>query len=116
MNYSNYRYSKNWRSGSEQFGAEYVYDPCLKKQIDMIGIDDSGFDRVNIIYPPPLKQIESGLYVDEIRCKEGLQLALKNSNYNPVCIKDISVEKLSTRNYISDLYVVGLKHSLPVLN
>jgi len=61
----------------------------------------------------PLKQFKLGIAIDEIRCKEGLQLAIKNSNDNPVCIKETSIEKLSTRNYISDLIIIGFKHQLP---
>jgi len=72
-------------------------------------------------YPPvrsdmsPLKQFKSGIPIYEMQCKEGLQLAMKKSNDNPVCIKETSIEKLSMRNYISDIVIIGLKHSLPVL-
>ncbi|QLH06657.1 cupredoxin domain-containing protein [Nitrosopumilus ureiphilus] len=61
----------------------------------------------------PLKQLKSGIPIYEMQCNEGLQLTLKNSNDNPVCIKETSVKKLSMRNYVSDIIIIGLKHSLP---
>lgn len=63
----------------------------------------------------PLKQFKSGIHMNEIQCNEGLQLALKSSHKNTVCIRETSIEKLFVRDYMSDIVSDGLKHSLPVL-
>ena len=84
------------------------------------GFDDRNYGWCNhykekIKSQPPLKQVKLGIPINEMQCKEGLQLAMKKSNSNLVCIKDSSIDELFARNYISDLVTVGLKHALPEL-
>jgi hypothetical protein len=47
---------------------------------------------------PPLKQFKSGIPIEEIKCKENLQLIIKN-NGNPACVKTDSLEKLYLRGW-----------------
>jgi len=42
----------------------------------------------------PLKQFESGIPLNEIKCKEGLDLAVKKSNGRPICITNETKTKL----------------------
>jgi hypothetical protein len=49
---------------------------------------------------PPLKLYKAGISTDEIKCKSNLELALKSSNDNPVCLVPESKEKLSERGWI----------------
>ncbi len=72
------------------------------------------FDRHNLLPLSPLKQFKLGIPIGEMQCKEGLQLAIKKSNNNPICVKETSIEKLQLiRDYISDIVRIGLPHSLP---
>lgn len=50
-------------------------------------------------FPPPLKQITSGIEPTNVTCTEGLELVLKKSNGNPACIKPSSVAKLIERGW-----------------
>lgn len=51
----------------------------------------------------PLKQFKSGISVDEVQCKEGLQLITKASNGNPACVKQEAMQKLIERGWGSKL-------------
>lgn len=59
------------------------------------GIDDSPYYQLL----SPLKQLKSGITVDEIQCKEELHLAIKTSNGNPICIKPETRQKLIERGW-----------------
>lgn len=88
----------DWGNSSVEFGAEYVYDPCLVEFMYEMGYDDPRFDLITIIYPSPLKQLESGLYIMEIQCKENLELIEKN-NGSRYCVKPTTAAKLFERNW-----------------
>lgn len=45
----------------------------------------------------PLKQFKSGVMPENIECKDDFSLVVKESNGNPVCVKQESVEKLISR-------------------
>ena len=62
-------------------------------------VDDTSTE-LDVVYPAPLKQIESGLYVDEIQCKEDLVKVIKKSDNMPACIKSESKSKLIQRDWI----------------
>ena len=47
----------------------------------------------------PLKQFKSGVSINEIQCKEGLEKLLKY-NGSPVCVKPTSVQKLLNRGFM----------------
>ena len=50
-------------------------------------------------FPPPLKQIQEGTEPSMVTCTEGLELVLKLSNGQPVCVKPDSVAKLIERGW-----------------
>ena len=52
---------------------------------------------------PPLQQFRSGITIDKIQCKEGLQLVMKTSNDSPVCVKPDTKEKLIERGWASNI-------------
>src|SRR5437879_2000479 len=48
----------------------------------------------------PLKQLESGIKIQDIKCKEGLVLIIKESNVNPSCVKPTSEQRLLSHGWI----------------
>lgn len=48
----------------------------------------------------PLKQFKSGIPLNEIRCKEGLDLAVKKSNGHPICITNETKTKLEHMGFL----------------
>lgn len=82
---------------------------------------DNGSDLTN----SPLKQFKSGIEPKDVVCKPGLELVMKKSNEQPICIKGTSVKNLTLRGYIheyngmsgeisSEEIVIGIPHALPV--
>lgn len=57
---------------------------------------------VTVRLDSPLKQFKSGIPTDQITCKQGLELVMKKSNNQPVCVKGTSVKTLTLRNYIPE--------------
>lgn len=52
---------------------------------------------------PPLKQLKSGISIDEIQCRDDLQLVIKTKNGSPSFVKPYSIARLITSGwYISD--------------
>jgi len=49
----------------------------------------------------PLKQIKSGISIDEIRCKESLTLVTKHDG-SPACVKSSTIPKLIERGWTSE--------------
>ena len=47
----------------------------------------------------PKKQLLNGVLAEEIKCKEGLELAFKNTNNSPVCVKPGTLQKLIERGW-----------------
>jgi hypothetical protein len=52
---------------------------------------------------PPLQQLKSGITIDKIQCRENLQLIIKTSNENPICVKPATKEKLIERGWASNV-------------
>ena len=50
-------------------------------------------------FDTPLKQFKSGISIDEIKCKEGLQLVMKKTNGNPACLRPATLSKLIERGW-----------------
>ena len=48
----------------------------------------------------PLKQMIAGIDVDEIECREGFNLVIKNSNGVALCLKSSTAEKLIERGIV----------------
>jgi len=47
----------------------------------------------------PLKQIEAGITIEEIKCKDNLRLILKTGNNSPACVKPETLPKLIKRGW-----------------
>jgi len=60
--------------------------------------------RVEDVEPvgSPLQQFKSGISVNEIQCKENLQLIIKSSDGSPACVKPKTIEKLVARGWALD--------------
>jgi hypothetical protein len=48
---------------------------------------------------PPLQQLNSGIAIDKIQCKENLQLVIRTSNDDPACVKPATKAKLIERGW-----------------
>ena len=48
----------------------------------------------------PHKQMMAGISIDEIECREGLNLVMMNSNGKPMCMKSSTAEKLIERGIV----------------
>jgi len=55
-------------------------------------------NRVDISVAAPLKQVAQGVLPNEIICKEGLELIIKN-NGSPACVKAETITKLISRGW-----------------
>ncbi len=86
------------------------------------GISRSGnffFFLVSINSESPLKQIKSGIAINEIQCKESLILVTKHDG-SPACVKPETIQKLIERNWTTQLIVQDIvfktmsKHLAPV--
>ncbi len=72
-----------------------TYDPCAMVLLEK---NQKEFNELDVFYPTPLKQIESGLYVDEVLCKDNLVLILKHDG-TPACVKPETSAKLVGRGW-----------------
>ena len=75
--------------------SKIVYDPCA---IELFEKKENQLNELDIFYPAPLKQIKSGLHVDEIKCKESLALISKHDG-TIACVTPESAQKLSERGW-----------------
>ncbi|MEX1150834.1 MAG: hypothetical protein WEB28_01980 [Nitrosopumilaceae archaeon] len=63
--------------------------------------------QIDDIFPPlyesvidsPLKQFKAGIPLDNIYCKEGLEMVIKSSNNSPACVKPATKTKLMERGW-----------------
>ncbi len=62
---------------------------------------------------PPMKQIEHGVKLNEIICKENMQLIFKPNN-SPACVKLETAEKLIERGWAKHISDVSLDQSVDV--
>lgn len=51
----------------------------------------------------PLKQFNSGIPIDKIQCKEGLEFVIKSSDNTPACVKSTSIPKLIERGWTDSI-------------
>jgi hypothetical protein len=59
--------------------------------------------RVDLKELSPLKQIKSGITIDEIQCKDGLVQVIKNSDNSPGCVTLQTKQKLIERGWAEPL-------------
>ncbi len=87
--------ASGWRDGNMW---KITYDPCL---IDYSAKNKDSLDWFSIFYPAPLKQIESGLSLHEIKCKNHLEL-IQRQGGSPACVKSETKAKLIERGWIQE--------------
>ena len=73
------------------------YGPCTISYVETVKKTHS--PKLEVFYPAPLKQVESGLSLDEIRCKDNLELVLRYDG-SPACVKPESIPKLHERGWL----------------
>ncbi|HET6458600.1 MAG TPA: hypothetical protein VFG24_06955 [Nitrosopumilaceae archaeon] len=49
----------------------------------------------------PLKQIKSGVMLQDVKCREGLVLVIKELDQHPACVKSTSEQRLLTHGWIT---------------
>ena len=77
------------------------YDPCVVEHFDK---SKDWFDMLDVFYPAPLKQLGSGLYSFEVKCKDHLELIFKYSDSSPICVSSETATKLTARlGWMNDL-------------
>ena len=60
-------------------------------------ISDSG--NLGTKIPSPLKQFRSGIPIEQIQCRDGLELVIKASNSSPACLRPQSIVVLLIRGW-----------------
>jgi serpin B len=75
---------------------------------------DSGGGVVIEIILSPLKQFEAGIPIDEITCKDGLELIVKSSNNSPACVTHSTFEILKQRDWIA--HIISNSDATPTIN
>lgn len=83
------------------------YGPCTMSYVETAKKIHS--PKLEMFYPAPLKQIKSGLFLDEIKCKEHLELILRHDGITPTCIKPESIPKLVERGWINKTIVSDIQ-------
>src|SRR5439155_13655311 len=51
--------------------------------------------------PSPLKQLESGIAILDVKCNESFILVIKESNGNPSCVKPTTATRLLSHGWIT---------------
>ena len=77
--------------------SEIIYGPCTISYLERQK-DNTRTHQFEMLFPAPLKQIQSGLHADEIVCKESLVLVARN-NDTFSCVKPETKQKLEERNW-----------------
>jgi hypothetical protein len=78
-----------------------IYEPCTLEIFEQKNV--SLAEKTEFVFPPPLKQIKSGILIDEIKCKEGLELVIKKEHrYHPMCVKPETKIKLIERGWTKE--------------
>src|SRR5439155_27271984 len=73
----------------------------------------------NAVFMSPIKQLKSGIPLQDIKCKTGYTLLIKPSNDHPSCVKPTSVTRLVSHSWITPekfqtTYSVKQQNSAPV--
>jgi hypothetical protein len=82
--------------------------PIVIKNKGAIATPQESLEITGINYDdPPLKQFRAGVTSEEIKCKEGLDLAIKLSNGSPACVKPHSRQKLLERGWAVNNQIIS---------
>ncbi len=79
-------------------GDEHKFNLSYNGDFFKYQIDDTFPSKFQVI-TSPLKQHKDGIPINDIKCKEGLQLIIKASNDNPACVKSGTIPKLIERGW-----------------
>ena len=71
-----------------------------KNIISPYSVNADTFDIDSDFILPPMRLYNAGIQIDDIVCKDSLILAIKNSNGYPVCVKENSISKLKSLNWL----------------
>ena len=74
-----------------------INDPELTNTIFIKKTTSS--DEINKKLLSPLQQFNSGIDIDQIICKDGLELVMKKTNKTPVCVKPETAQNLIERGW-----------------
>jgi len=74
----------------------------LGKCVNTFGDEPSMDSDIISEIPSPLKQIKAGVPSDEVKCKDGLILAIRTSNDLPICVKPDSLNKMIERGIVKN--------------
>jgi hypothetical protein len=90
--------------GSYNYGFQTSTIPPGKYELEVNYGSSTTGDGITIEFNPkywtPLKQFKSGIPLNEIKCKEGLDLAVKKSNQHPICITNETKTKLEHMGFL----------------
>jgi len=76
-----------------------IYEPCTLEIFEQKNV--SLAEKTEFVFPPPLKQINSGIPYNEIKCKESMIL-LQKYDGSPVCVTPETKQKLVERGWVTD--------------
>jgi len=75
-----------------------VLGKCVNAFVDEPSMDSDIISEIS----SPLKQIKAGVPSDEVKCKDGLILAIRTSNDLPICVKPDSLNKMIERGIVEN--------------
>ena len=101
---------------SGKYYLEIEFDDLTIKQEFVVRQNHSGISLDSMVYPvpwgwvgPPLKQLNSGVHYNEIHCRDGQLLVLKNGRTFPACVNPDTIPKLFERNWaLPEVSVIDL--------
>jgi len=74
----------------------YMYEPCTLEILHLK--NNPNADVYDVVFPPPLQQLDSGLSLEQIICKDGLVLIQKHDDI-PACVKPSTASSLVERGW-----------------
>jgi hypothetical protein len=94
------KFTPNEFPSSESYdGKALQYDPCLMEAFSFANTINQDMTWLNVMYPTPVQQLKSGMYLHEVKCKQELVLIFKYDD-SPACVKPSSIPKLFVRGYM----------------
>lgn len=93
-------FTPNEFPSSESYdGKALAYDPCIMEAFSFANTINQDMTWLNVVYPAPVQQLKSGMFLHEVKCKQELVLIFKYDD-SPTCVKPSSVPKLFVRGYV----------------
>ena len=109
-------------SGKDVLGNSYrsswsdASSPIVIKNKDALAPPQELLEIAVINYEdPPLKQFRAGATSEEIKCKEGFDLAIKLSNGFPACVKPQSKQKLLERSWAVNDQIISEEEAISLI-